>query len=233
MTVRGLNISSASANNIEWFTRSTLSYYLDDAPLPNIGYRIKDIARVETLLGPQGTLYGGGSLGGTIRYITNQPRLFGKPPKARMSTPASTRPSSAAACRTTPTGWFNLPIGSGSGAARVVAARLDEKGYTDRYAGTPPWLPQATNWTPKPNANKLVYEDDDYQEVNSGRAALRWRLTKDLELSAVACAAVAACSWHQWRATAAGQRQPRAAIKAPLAFNDHTVLSPYEEYRRP
>jgi len=41
--------------------------------LPHIGYRIKDIARVETLLGPQGTLYGAGSLGGTVRYITNRP----------------------------------------------------------------------------------------------------------------------------------------------------------------
>jgi phosphopantothenoylcysteine decarboxylase/phosphopantothenate--cysteine ligase len=39
--------------------------------LPHLGYRIKDIARVETLLGPQGTLYGAGSLGGTVRFISN------------------------------------------------------------------------------------------------------------------------------------------------------------------
>ena len=75
VTVRGLNVSPVGANNIEYFTRSTLAYYLDDTPLPNIAYRIKDIARVETLLGPQGTLYGAGSLGGTIRYITNQPEF--------------------------------------------------------------------------------------------------------------------------------------------------------------
>ena len=34
-----------------------------------------DLNRVETLRGPQGTLFGSGSVGGTIRYITNQPRI--------------------------------------------------------------------------------------------------------------------------------------------------------------
>lgn len=34
-----------------------------------------DLNRVETLRGPQGTLFGSGSIGGTIRYITNQPNL--------------------------------------------------------------------------------------------------------------------------------------------------------------
>ena len=61
VTVRGLNVSPVNANNLEQFVRSTLAYYLDDTPLPFIGYRIKDISRVEQLLGPQGTLYGAGT----------------------------------------------------------------------------------------------------------------------------------------------------------------------------
>lgn len=56
VTVRGLNVSPVNANNLEQFIRSTLAWYLDDTMLPHLGYRIKDIARVETLLGPQGTL---------------------------------------------------------------------------------------------------------------------------------------------------------------------------------
>ena len=34
-----------------------------------------DLNRIETLRGPQGTLFGSGSIGGTLRYITNQPEL--------------------------------------------------------------------------------------------------------------------------------------------------------------
>ncbi len=53
--------------------------YLDDAPIslslftPDLD--LFDIARVEVLRGPQGTLFGAGSLGGTVRYISNQPEL--------------------------------------------------------------------------------------------------------------------------------------------------------------
>lgn len=57
-----------------------VSLYLDEAPLSLSGYdqlspATLDLARVEILKGPQGTLYGQGSAGGTIRYITNRPNL--------------------------------------------------------------------------------------------------------------------------------------------------------------
>ncbi len=53
--------------------------YLDDSPVslslftPDLD--LFDIARVEVLRGPQGTLFGSGSLSGTVRYISNQPEL--------------------------------------------------------------------------------------------------------------------------------------------------------------
>ena len=41
----------------------------------NADFDLFDLNRVETLRGPQGTLFGSGSVGGTVRYITNQPKL--------------------------------------------------------------------------------------------------------------------------------------------------------------
>lgn len=50
----------------------TVSSYMDDTPL-FLNLRLTDIERVEVLRGPQGTLYGSGSLAGTVRYIHNRP----------------------------------------------------------------------------------------------------------------------------------------------------------------
>jgi outer membrane receptor protein involved in Fe transport len=46
--------------------------YVDDTPL-FFSLRLQDLDRVEVLRGPQGTLYGSGSLGGTVRFVQNRP----------------------------------------------------------------------------------------------------------------------------------------------------------------
>ncbi len=57
----------------------SVGYYLDEQPVTTINQvldiHMYDIARVETLAGPQGTLYGQGSQAGTIRIITNRPEM--------------------------------------------------------------------------------------------------------------------------------------------------------------
>ena len=71
LTIRGLNASSV--NVIEQNTAApTVSTYVDETPL-FVNLKMTDIARVEVLRGPQGTLYGSGSVGGTVRMIHNEP----------------------------------------------------------------------------------------------------------------------------------------------------------------
>jgi outer membrane receptor protein involved in Fe transport len=75
ISVRGISSTAGSG---------TTGIYIDDAPIQvrNLGLNANntlptlfDLNRVEVLRGPQGTLFGAGSEGGTIRYITNQPSL--------------------------------------------------------------------------------------------------------------------------------------------------------------
>lgn len=89
-SVPGVNLVSASpsVNNLSirgitsihgW--ASTVSYYIDETPI-TVRWRAYptqsfDVERVEVLKGPQGTLYGEGSMGGTIRIITTKPYLSG------------------------------------------------------------------------------------------------------------------------------------------------------------
>ena len=57
-------------------TSGATGFYIDNTPLPeSVNPRIVDIKRIEILKGPQGTLFGESSLGGTVRIITRKPDL--------------------------------------------------------------------------------------------------------------------------------------------------------------
>jgi iron complex outermembrane recepter protein len=84
LIIRGLNSETtsglpASASPVV----PPVATYVDDTPL-FVNLRLQDLDHVEVLRGPQGTLYGSGSLGGTIRFVQNAPKLDGFDAKVEM-----------------------------------------------------------------------------------------------------------------------------------------------------
>src|SRR5256884_5736090 len=107
--------------------KEDVGVYLDDVPIslslftPDLD--LFDVSRVEVLRGPQGTLFGAGSLSGTVRYISNQPELgesstFGE---TGVSVIDAGAPGSSAKL------GFNVPLGDKT-AFRVA-------GYSNRPGG--------------------------------------------------------------------------------------------------
>ena len=72
--IRGLNVDSNALQDYPVSAAASVSTYVDKTPV-FANFLLKDLNRVEVLRGPQSTLYGSGSLGGTVRYITNKPSL--------------------------------------------------------------------------------------------------------------------------------------------------------------
>ena len=70
---------SAGGDGLHIGPLPTSSLYVDEIPVTTIAgtvdFHVYDIARIEALAGPQGTLFGASSLSGTLRIITNQPKL--------------------------------------------------------------------------------------------------------------------------------------------------------------
>lgn len=76
IVIRGLNVDNGQNGDIMLNAVPTVATYYDNSPM-YANFLVKDVERVEVLRGPQGTLYGSGSLGGTVRYITQSPSLAG------------------------------------------------------------------------------------------------------------------------------------------------------------
>jgi iron complex outermembrane recepter protein len=113
---------------------SATGLYVDDIPIGastsnGVGYQslnvnLFDLNRVEVLNGPQGTLYGATSLGGTIKYVTNAPEL------SSFALDAGAQVSSTQHGHTDHeyTGMLNIPVG-GIAAVRMDGYQVYDSGY--------------------------------------------------------------------------------------------------------
>ncbi len=111
--------------------KEQVGIYLDESVIsmslftPDID--LYDLARVETLRGPQGTLFGSGSVGGTIRYITNQPVLG----EFEASVEADLNTLSDGDTGGHLKGMVNMPFAGDRAALRAVAYDTEYAGFID------------------------------------------------------------------------------------------------------
>ncbi len=111
----------------------TIGVYLDDIPasmntLQSLDLQVVDLKRAEVLKGPQGTLYGQGSMGGTVRYITNDPSFEGVEGRVTLSAFDTHKGSNSERM----TGFVNIPLIDETLAFRVSGTYKDESGWIDQ-----------------------------------------------------------------------------------------------------
>jgi len=178
MTVRGLNVSSLDASeSVGNGTGGTVATYMGDIPL-YIDLKMVDMERIEALLGPQGTLYGAGTLGGAIRYVPNRPDLVRTEAEVggRFYSLDESDGSGLDVY-----GVVNVPLIEDRLAVRAVVSYLDDPGFIDYdYLVREPGVSN-----PQPDFNDPAdveenlrrHEDADTEETLSGRVGLYWKVT--------------------------------------------------------
>jgi iron complex outermembrane recepter protein len=154
----------------------SVGQYLDEQPITTIqgalDIHMYDIARVEALAGPQGTLYGASSQAGTIRIITNKPDKSGF--DAAYSLEGNTVADGDVGYLAE--GFVNIPLGERA-AIRLVGWARHDAGYIDNV--------EATRTFPTSGISMNSLAEDDYNDADTvgGRAALKidlndnWTLT--------------------------------------------------------
>jgi outer membrane receptor protein involved in Fe transport len=128
LIIRGLN-SEATGGQVALATPIVppVATYVDDTAL-FVNLRLDDLDHVEVLRGPQGTLYGSGSLGGTIKFVQNapDPSAFDAKVEAGMSKTNHTH-----ATNQDVSGMLNLPL-SDTLAVRISASWTDDAGFINQ-----------------------------------------------------------------------------------------------------
>jgi len=164
IAIRGVNSSVGAA---------TTGIYIDDVPIQirQLGYGggnaypvVFDLDRVEVLRGPQGTLFGAGSEGGTVRFITQQPSLD--------AVKVYGRAEGAATQHGAASGEGGVSI-----SAPIIAGKLGiaASGYYRRDGG---WVDRISSFT-----NKVVQKNANSTDSYVGRIALTWQPVDNVKIT--------------------------------------------------
>jgi hypothetical protein len=170
--VRGLNADPIGPGDGNNDGGGTVATYLGEIPI-FVDLKLNDMQRVEVLLGPQGTLYGAGTLGGAIRYIPNRPSFAGNSLQVR----AEAYQYSESDSISTDAGFTANWAVTENFAIRGSIDKLSDSGFVDQPfvvlrpgVSEPDVSPTALPFS----ANLRRVEDVDSEDVLSGRLAARW-----------------------------------------------------------
>jgi len=165
-----LQMRGISTGSYEYRTESQVAMYLDEQPITSISQmpevRMVDIARIESLPGPQGTLFGASSQSGTMRIITNKPsmdRLSGQMDASLGTTQGGDSSYDVS-------GHLNIPVND-KFALRLVGFASHDGGYVDV-------VPMDTYIQPEPgfgvgnNADVVDDNQNTYDQVGGRSHAL-------------------------------------------------------------
>ena len=191
-TVYMRGVSAAGGTNAEGNHSGPLPQvgtYLDEQPVTTIGgtldVHIYDVARIESLSGPQGTLYGASSEAGTIRIITNKPELGVTTGRVDGELNSVAHGGMGGKLE----GMINIPIATRI-AFRGVAFYEHDAGYIDNVFGSRQYCGDAVKIPDPDNPGKsitvgcvhngiainnanLVKKNFNDQDIYGGRAALK------------------------------------------------------------
>lgn len=149
-------------------SQPSVGIYLDEQPITTIqgalDVNVYDIARVEALAGPQGTLYGSSSQAGTIRIITNKPDATKFEAGGDFEVNSVAKGGEGYVAQ----GFINTPFTENI-ALRVVGWYKKDAGYIDNIAGSLTFPSSGITM------NNAPYVEKDYNDVTTygGRAALK------------------------------------------------------------
>jgi iron complex outermembrane recepter protein len=200
LEIPGLSMRSAGPGLTEYEARGlasnggaapTVGFYLDEIPLspPALSQSGKvvidpdlyDIERVEVLRGPQGTLYGSGSMGGTIKVITNQPKLG----LFEGSVQGTGSYTDGGGGNYSGNLMVNVPLGE-TLAMRVVLSDLYRSGWIDNITVSPFPVSLATTKQGDVLAAPVtnVFHNANDERLSSGRISLLYKPSEDFSILA-------------------------------------------------
>jgi len=171
----------------------TVGFYLDETALTPpamaqtgkvvIDPTLFDLNRVEILRGPQGTLYGAGSMGGTIKLVTNQP----DPQRFAADLEGIPSVTAGGGFNATANAMLNVPLVQDVVALRLVATDKFIEGWIDRDV-LDPFPLEVNNSTQRGNVAAApvaeTFSESNWERLRGGRATLLVQPSERLSITA-------------------------------------------------